>query len=464
MGRPSKFFRGLSNAGSLTQRVARGGIWTVVGFGTQSALRLVSNLILTRLLAPEIFGLMSLAQVFLNGVKFLSDAGVQTSVIRSDRGEDPDFLRTAWTLQILRGLLITAICLAIAFPVSLAYDEPTLFPLISALAFASAINGFRSISIARANRKLMIRNLTIMNVLAQVITVCITVFFAWQLRSVWALVIGAVTGNIAQVALSYLILPPFRHRLRFEAAAFWEIFRFGRWILLGSFFTFLGNRGQQAIFGLFVPIEVVGLLAIATLLSSVPNQFFAQLISTVLFPSFSELVRERPEALQRAIFKVRLVAIGIALPTMFTLAVLAQPIVDFLYDPRYAATGPILALMALNGSMPILSTIYQQIILADGRSDLHAFLTFVWSVLTILGILAGFGLYGLMGSFLGIGLAQAIMFFVTLAIARRRGIASGWIDLVAAAIVGVGYALILSIMDIPPAFLSPVLVGEIAGG
>ena len=82
----------------------RGAVWTVLGFGLSNLLRLGSSLALTRILAPDIFGLMALAMVFVTGLTLLSDVGTTASVVRSDRGEDPSFLRTVWTVQVLRGL------------------------------------------------------------------------------------------------------------------------------------------------------------------------------------------------------------------------------------------------------------------------------------------------------------------------------------------------------------------------
>jgi hypothetical protein len=83
----------------------------------------VGNLILTRLLFPEAFGLMALVQVFLSGLQMFSDIGIQTSVIRSKRGEDPAFLDTAWTVQVLRGGLLWLGCLGIAGPAAAFYEE-----------------------------------------------------------------------------------------------------------------------------------------------------------------------------------------------------------------------------------------------------------------------------------------------------------------------------------------------------
>jgi O-antigen/teichoic acid export membrane protein len=453
--------RKLLGTGALSNRIGKAVGWSTVSFASNNGLRLVSNLILTRLLSPEIFGLMALAQVFMGGITMLSDVGVRASVIRSDRGDDTAFLQTAWSVQIIRNAIVAALCCMIAWPVSYAYGQPILFPLICVLSISSVISGFRSISIARSNRKLMIKGLAILAITTRVATLVVTVFMAWQLQSVWALAIGATAGALIQACLSHLMLPKFEHRFKFEPSALREIFKFGRWILLATLFTFLGARGQQAMFGIIVPVEIIGLIAVATLLANIPSEFFKKLLNTVMFPSFSEIMRERPQDLPRALRKVRLATIGLAFPLLFAVSLLAQPIIDLLYDDRYASAGVMLALLALNGTVPILSTTYQQLLLAEGRSDLHALLMFIWATCTTLGIFLGFPLYGLIGSIVGVGIATSIMFFINAAIATRRGYSMGLLDSVAFGLVVVFYVGTLWLTPIPEAFWSPELVGEI---
>lgn len=451
----------LLGSGSLSQRMGKAGLWTIVGFGVGNALKLLSNLALTRLLSPEIFGLIALAQVFTTGLNMLSDVGVQASVIRSKRGRDTAFLQTAWSVQILRGMIVTGLGCLIAWPTSVAYQIPVLFPLIIVLSLTASINGFRSIWIARSQRELEIKNLTIMGIVGRMLSTVITVFLAWQLQSVWALAIGACSTALISLLLSHTMLPAFKHRYRLEPNALREIVGFGKWILLATFFTFLGGQGQQGIFGLLFPIEVIGLIAIATLLSSVPNQLLKTILNNILLPSFSEIMRERPQDLPRALRKIRIFTIGLAFPIMFATAFLAQPIVDLLYDDRYAGAGVILMLMALNGTIPILSTTYQNLLLAEGRSDLHALLMFLWATSISLGIILGFTVLGLIGSLIGVGLGTAVMFFVNHAIAVRRGYATGLLDAAAFTVIVVVYAATLWVADIPEAYLSADLIHQI---
>ena len=95
--------KSLLSGDGLRAKAMRGSAMTIISFGGQNVLRLGSNLILTRLLFPEAFGLMALVQVFMGGLQMFSDLGIQASIIQNSRGDDPDFLNTAWTIQVIRG-------------------------------------------------------------------------------------------------------------------------------------------------------------------------------------------------------------------------------------------------------------------------------------------------------------------------------------------------------------------------
>src|SRR5439155_20296774 len=76
--------------------------WTVVGFGAKLVLRFGFNLLLTRLVAPRIFGVMALVYLLVQSLHMFSDLGILQCVIHHRRGDDPDFLDTAWTIQAVR--------------------------------------------------------------------------------------------------------------------------------------------------------------------------------------------------------------------------------------------------------------------------------------------------------------------------------------------------------------------------
>ena len=98
----------------LMGRALRGSALTAGSFAITQGLRLASNLVLTRLLFPEAFGLMALVSVVVVGLQMFSDTGVGPAISRSPRGDDSTFLDTAWTINLIRGVLRWGLTCALA--------------------------------------------------------------------------------------------------------------------------------------------------------------------------------------------------------------------------------------------------------------------------------------------------------------------------------------------------------------
>ncbi|MEM1340745.1 MAG: oligosaccharide flippase family protein [Pseudomonadota bacterium] len=442
--------KALARDDSLKGRSLRGTLWTTAGFGAASALRLFSNLVLTRLLVPEAFGLMALATVFLAGLNLMSDLGTRKSVMRSQRGEEPAFLRTAWTIQAIRGVGLGVIAALLAWPAAKLYDAPELFAVLAVMAVTPVFKGFVSISNATMGRNLDLKRVTLIDLFSQIVSVAVMIYTAWLLQSVWALVIGALVGSVIKLVLSHMLLTPFKHRLLLEPEATGEIVRYGRWILLGTLFTFLGGRGITAVHGALVPLETLGILAISTLLVAAVEDLVHRLLTSVGFPAMAQVIRERPADLPRALNKLRYRMLLAGLAILVTVSLFAQPLIDLLYDDRYALAGAFLTLQALNGTFRILSMPYQNAMLALGGSGPHSAVMFASAALGISGTVAGFLLYGPYGMIMGMGLAGLVVFAISTGFAVKGGYANLRFDAIVLAALVALYAWLLTTLPALP--------------
>ncbi len=188
------------------QPMAHAAFWIVAGYGGSQILRLGCNVVLSRLLSPAYFGAMALVVVMLMGLEMLSDLGIGVSVIQNPRGDDESFLNTAWTLQILRGVVILLITLLMAWPVALFYDQPHLVWLVPGLGACSAISGFNSTTLFTSKRHLLLKSLTLFELLAQFVGIVVTVIWAWLFPSLLALLGGAMFAAIFKAVGSHVLL------------------------------------------------------------------------------------------------------------------------------------------------------------------------------------------------------------------------------------------------------------------
>lgn len=391
----------------------RGTFWTTFGFMLAYAIRLGSTLILTRLLAPEVFGIMALSLVFMMAIQMFSDLGTVPSIVRSQRGDDPEFLRTAWSIQVVRGAFVCGSLCLIAWPVSQLYSQPILFPLLCVLSLCALIEGFISISAASARRHVRLGRLTAVDLATQIFTVTINVTAAWHLQSPWALVIGSICGSLFRVGFGHLFLPRFHHRFRFEPAALAEIVTFGRWVLVATIFTYLGSKGVEGIMGLLVPVDTLGRIAIALTIAWAMGDLMARVLANVIFPSMSRIWRERPEDLPRTVERVTRIVMLAMLPTFSALVILSQPIADLLYDDRYAAVGGYLALGVMTSGMATLAMPYENIMLTMGQSRIYSVLMFTNSSMRVLGLMIGYWLAGEHGMLAGMATGAVFPFLFT---------------------------------------------------
>lgn len=419
----------------LRSSSGRGTSWTMIGFVASYGIRLASTLVLTRLLAPEVFGLMSLAWVFLGLLGMLSDVGTTPSIIRSPRGDDPDFLDTAWSVQAVRGFFLSGLVLLLAWPVSRLYEEPQLFPILCAVSVMPALQGLGSISSATCRRHVQLGRLTIIGSAGQIMTTLLNILFAWWLESVWALVLGSIFGVVFGVVASYLWLPPYRPRLRFHRDVLQEIVTFGRWVLLATLFTYFGGQGSTAIMGFEVPVETLGLITIATTISWALGDLVARILNQVAFPAIAKAYREGRN-FAGVVERIKKLIFFLVLPSFLLLALFSQPIIDLLYDPRYAQAGVFLGLLALHGGVGTLAMPYQNAMLAAGDSRAHSIVMGFSAIATVIAILAGSKLFGVYGMIAGWGLGGSLLpLVVSIYFAKKYKILSLYLDFMSVAIV-----------------------------
>lgn len=390
----------------LMSRALRSSVITGTGFVTQQAVRLASNLILTRLLFPEAFGMMALVTVFLMALAMFSDLGVGPSIMGSARGDDEDFLNTAWTIQIGRGLILFVAALALTWPVSLYYGEPDLLQYLPVSALTLVIAGFNPTRMESANRHLRAGRLVSIELGAQVVQIGVGIVLAWATQSIWALVISGLFGPLAMLIGLNLFLPGPRNRLRWEPEAAHELIHFGKWIFLSTFMGFVIGQADKVILGRVLDLHLFGLYNIAWFLASFPMLLGGVVMSRVLIPVY----RESPPAAGRENFlrlrRMRAVAVAVLLAMVALLALIGHWLVGILYDPRYAGAGAMVVLIAVAQMPSLVIMSCDQAALAAGDSRRFFGFSTLRAVTITGGILAGWALAGLPGAVIGMGLGN----------------------------------------------------------
>lgn len=402
--------------GSFRTHALKASVFTVGGYGASQLLRIGSNMALTRMLFPEAFGLMALVQVILTGLEMLSDVGIQPSIVQNEKGDDPDFLNTAWTIQVIRGFSLWACGVVIGFAFAWLYGHPELVQLVPAAAAAAALAGLNSTKLATLNRRMDVAPMVLIDLLAQVCAIAVMLSLALVYRSVWALVAGGVASALIRMLLSHLVLSGIRNRFRWDAEAVSEIVHFGKWIFLSTTVTFLALRFDILLLGSLLSVDLLGVYSVAGLLAVLPQQLVARLMMFVLFPALSAAARASREQFSARLRRARSVLLPASLFIVLGIALLAPAFFRYLYDERYHGAGWMARLLMIAVWFQLLHTIAARVMLAIGDSRSLAISNVLRLAFTATCCLVGFNLAELTGFILGAG-AGAFMGYAVLVVA-----------------------------------------------
>ena len=205
--------------GTLNRAVWKGSTITLMGQGASSVIRYGSNLIVTRLLLPEHFGLMALVTTFQVGLALFSVTGVGPNIIQNSKGEEPIFFNTAWTVQAIRGVLLWATLSLLAWPLSRVYHQPQLLALLPVAGLMAFCGGLESTRGFILNRRLSFLAITLLELATQVVNVAAMIGLALVWRSVWVLVLANVLAALVRTILSHTILPGPTNHFAWDRAA-----------------------------------------------------------------------------------------------------------------------------------------------------------------------------------------------------------------------------------------------------
>lgn len=401
--------------GALESRAVNASFWTMLSYGSSIPLRLINSLLLTRLLAPQYYGEVTLVTTFIVGVSMLSDIGLVPSVIQSKNGDDPVFLNTAWTLQIIRGAFIAAIGLLFAWPLSVFYHDAKLGWLLPGVAICVVATGFNSTSMLSAARHMAVRRLFFLEFTTQVVTTIVTIGWAKLYPSAWAIIGGTAFGYCYRLYLSHdaRAMPGIRNRFHWDKPSVHEIVHFGKWIMIGTAFTFFAGQSDKLMLGKLVPIAVLGVYGLAYQLSDMPRQVIIALAAKVGYPFVAKIIDLPREEFRANFLRYRSYALMGGAVVLSLMVAWGGPLVMKIYDKRYSEAGWMVPILAVGLWHTLLYTTTLPVLLSLGKSKYNAYGNAVYCFSIVVGILIGFKLLGLAGAVIAVAAGDLPMYAVT---------------------------------------------------
>jgi len=386
--------------------LVRRAAWLTLPFGVQQVIRLCTSIVLARLLAPEMFGVMVLINTLRTGTELLSDLGIGQSVVRSPHANNQTFLDTAFTVQLARGVLLMTVALLAAWPVAHGYNNPELAKIIVVASLTFLLTGLQSPDLFLMQRDIRVAHRGIFDMVTVVASSVITIGLAWWWGNVWALVWGLVLSTFFSTAMTFAFAPLRFPRLTWHPEYWNEIFHFGKWVFLSTAIYFAAISTDKIYFSAVLPLGLVGIYGVARTFSDMLTSLAQRFGAFLVFPKVVELRQQRGEVSEAYQHKRRLALGAIAVGIAVALAVSDRAIL-ILYDARYHAAAFILPVLFAGAWFAVLAAFGESTLFGLDRPRASAAGNLAKFVIMIVGLPLAVARYGVFAGLLVLMLAEA---------------------------------------------------------
>jgi O-antigen/teichoic acid export membrane protein len=327
----------------LKERTIRGGSARVAALAANFFLRVVSLMILARLLEPKDFGLLGMVTAVTGVLSLFRDFGLGAAAIqRSDVTEEQT--STLFWINVLVGAALTLITGALAPAVSRFYHEPRLWAVTWVVALGFLVNGAGVQHSVRLQRQMRFTTLASIDVVSLVLSTAIAIVAAKAGYGVWALVTTTVSFPLIMTcglwfATAWIPGRPCR------GVGIRSMMRFGGTLTLNGLVLYLASNGEKVLLGRFWGAEALGIYGRAYQLIRIPTDNLNSAVGDVAFSALSR-IQDDPGRLRNYFLKGYSLVLMLTVPLTVSCALFADDTVLVMLGAKWKAAASLFRLLA----------------------------------------------------------------------------------------------------------------------
>ena len=370
--------------GGLQGRVARGLTWTLIDTWGSQLLGLVIFVLLARLLTEIDFGLVTAAAVFVGFAQLFVDQGLGDAVVQR-----PTLTRrqldSAFWASMATGAVITVVGVVLAAPISIGLGDRRLEPIIQALSLIFLLTALSSVQTGLLRREMAFRSLALRRLVAVAISGVVGVGMALTGYGPWALVGQQVVSAMVSVVMLWAVTP-WRPSLQFSWKDFRELFGFG-WNIVGSdMLNYISRNSDNLLISVFLGLGPLGFYGVGYRILDTSQTLLVNAARKLVFPTFSRLQHD-PDRIRRAYSRINRASSALTLPGYVGLALVAQEATVVFFGQRWAASGPVAAMLFLIGPALTIAAFTGALFNAVGHPEVTLRFRLVTTITNVIGFL-----------------------------------------------------------------------------
>ena len=345
---------------------------------------LVVQIVLARLLAPEVFGTIALVTVFTSILNVFVDSGLGNALIQKKNADDLDFSTVFYFNLGLCVLLYLGLWGAAPF-IAAFYKDLSLTPVIRVLSLTLIISGVKNIQQAYVSKTMQFRRFFYATLGGTVGAACIGIAMTYHGCGVWALVAQQLFNATVDTLILWVTVK-WRPKRMFSWRRLHILVSYGWKLLASSLLNSVYENIRQLVIGkLYTPTD----LAQYNRGCQFPNLFIENInssIDSVLFPAMSG-VQDNESKVRNMTRRAMKTSCYIIAPFLIGLAFCAEPIVRCILTEKWLSSVPYMRIFCVTFLFYPLHTANLNAIKAMGRSDLYLTMEIIKKVVGIIVLL-----------------------------------------------------------------------------
>jgi O-antigen/teichoic acid export membrane protein len=382
----------------FNKEIKKGIQWITISTVTVKLLQIITGIILAKLLSPSIFGLAATSLSILYFTQGVFNVGFDSALIQKD-GNIEDYLNTAWTLEIFKGLIVTALLLIISPLFGILFESKQITELLFATSFIFALGGLKNIGIVYFRKNLDFYKQFLFELLPAIFNMLVSISVATKYKSPWAIILGIIVSRAVMVIMSYL-LHPYRPKFEYRRDLASQLFGFGKWIMGGSILSLLRIHGVNLLIGKLYGMVNLGLFNRASYFTYDVMMQFTLIVWKLGFPLFSKIQKQK-DALGNAFNNTLTIILFITSPFVIFIFILSEPFVRVLLNDEWYQLPELMryfsVLILVNSFSTPASILFQ----SSGKpkiSTMLSSLNFVLFIILVIPLAIYYGIQGVLMS------------------------------------------------------------------
>lgn len=368
---------------SLKKQAISGVIWT---FAQQFSVQLINfgvQIILARLLMPEMFGLIAMLTVFIAIGQTLMDGGMTTSIIRTKNPDQLDY-STVFVTNFIMSCVVYLFVFLSAPIIASFYDQPILENILKVYALTFVIRSLVAVHVAKLTKEMNFKLQMKLQVPSTIAGALIGIYLAFNGYGVWSLVWLNLTQTLVFTIQNWVFIK-WRPSLLFDKRRFKYHFNFGYKMTLSGLLDTLYNNSYNIVIGKFFSPSIVGFYNQAETMRLFPVGQISTVMGKVTYPLFSNLKND--QQLRSAYRSTMKLVLFVVIPIMLILIVIAEEFFLFLFGIKWLPAVPYFQILAIASIVRPISSYNLNILKVKGRSDLFLKVEIIKKTLGVIAII-----------------------------------------------------------------------------